>query len=111
MDFFIDQWNYLKLFDKCNSHVPLDYTPIGYDILWMYQNTGGKFRENKIFDVQGMSCGHCVNSIESSVGKINGVDTVKVDLQDGKVDVTFDGSAVEEKAINEVIEAQGYEVV
>ncbi|WP_339227422.1 copper chaperone CopZ [Oceanobacillus sp. FSL K6-2867] len=66
--------------------------------------------ENKSLNVQGMSCGHCVNSIEGSVGKLNGVEMVKVYLQDEKVDVTFDPEKVELKDITEVIEEQGYDV-
>lgn len=61
-------------------------------------------------NVQGMSCGHCVNSIEGSVGKMNGVEAVKVHLQEGKVDVTFDPAKVDLKQITEAIEEQGYEV-
>lgn len=29
--------------------------------------------ENVILAVKGMSCGHCINSIEGNVGKLNGV--------------------------------------
>ena len=29
-------------------------------------------------NVQGMSCGHCVSSVENSVGKLDGVNEVKV---------------------------------
>ncbi|GIN73338.1 copper chaperone CopZ [Bacillus sp. J14TS2] len=65
---------------------------------------------NKTLNVQGMSCGHCVNSIEGSVGDLNGVETVKVHLQAGKVDVTFDPEKVDLKDITEVIEEQGYDI-
>ncbi|MEI3599391.1 MULTISPECIES: copper chaperone CopZ [unclassified Oceanobacillus] len=65
---------------------------------------------NKTLHVQGMSCGHCVNSIEGSVAGLNGVETVKVHLQDGKVDVTFDPKKVDLKDITEVIEEQDYDV-
>ncbi|GIO27375.1 copper chaperone CopZ [Ornithinibacillus bavariensis] len=65
---------------------------------------------NKTVNVQGMSCGHCVNSIEQSVGYLNGVKEVKVHLQDGKVDVAFDPEKVELKDIIAVIEEQGYDV-
>lgn len=47
-----------------------------------------------ILNVQGMSCGHCVNSIEGNVGRLNGVEFVKVNLDEGKVDVRFDPSVV-----------------
>ena len=29
--------------------------------------------EKVTLNVQGMSCGHCVNAVEGSVGKLNGV--------------------------------------
>lgn len=60
--------------------------------------------------VQGMSCGHCVNSIEGNVGKLNGVQSVKVHLADGKVDVAFDANAISLEQITEVIEEQGYDI-
>lgn len=65
---------------------------------------------NKTLNVQGMSCGHCVNSIEGNVGELHGVEAVKVHLQNGKVDVTFDDEKVDFKDITEVIEEQGYDV-
>ncbi|SDI56786.1 copper chaperone CopZ [Natribacillus halophilus] len=65
---------------------------------------------NKTLNVQGMSCGHCVSSIEGNVGELYGVETVKVNLEGGKVDVTFDPDKVELKNITEVIEEQGYDV-
>lgn len=63
-----------------------------------------------ILNVQGMSCGHCVNSIEGNVGRLNGVESVKANLDEGKVAVTFDPSAVDLKDITDVIENQGYNV-
>ncbi|WP_257345740.1 copper chaperone CopZ [Pseudalkalibacillus decolorationis] len=65
---------------------------------------------NTTLVVQGMSCGHCVSSIEGNVGKLNGIETVKVHLKDGKVDVKFNPEKVSLKEITEVIEEQGYDV-
>ncbi|QQK80062.1 copper chaperone CopZ [Salicibibacter cibi] len=61
-------------------------------------------------NVQGMSCDHCVHSIEGNVGDLNGVNHVKVHLSDENVEVSFDPSKVDLKEITEVIEEQGYEV-
>ncbi|MEK4671178.1 copper chaperone CopZ [Niallia sp. FSL R7-0271] len=61
-------------------------------------------------NVQGMSCNHCVNSIEGSVGKIDGVSNVKVDLGAGSVLVEFDKEVVTLDKIKETIDDQGYEV-
>ena len=67
--------------------------------------------ENVTLNVQGMSCGHCVKAVEGSVGELNGVDKVKVNLEAGQVDVAFDSSKVTIDAIKETIDDQGYDVV
>ncbi|MFJ9463055.1 copper chaperone CopZ [Viridibacillus arvi] len=61
-------------------------------------------------NVQGMSCGHCVISIEGNVGKLNGVESVKVHLDTAKVDLTLDSNVISLKEIKDEIEDQGYEV-
>jgi copper chaperone len=61
-------------------------------------------------NVQGMSCGHCVNSIEGNVSQLKGVESVKVHLSEGKVDVTFESNVVSLEEITDVIEDQGYDV-
>jgi copper chaperone len=59
--------------------------------------------------VEGMSCGHCVNSVEGAVKQIGA--SGKVDLNAGSVTVEFDESKVSLEAIKETIEEQGYDVV
>ena len=66
--------------------------------------------ENVVLNVQGMSCGHCVKAIEGSVGELQGINEVKVDLGTSQVIVAFDESKVTVGAIKEVIENQGYDV-
>ncbi|MDQ0860894.1 copper chaperone CopZ [Bacillus sp. V2I10] len=66
--------------------------------------------ENVKLNVSGMSCGHCVKSIEGSVGKLEGVSEVKVHLEDGKVDVAFNQEKVSLDKIKETIDDQGYDV-
>lgn len=67
--------------------------------------------EQQTLHVKGMSCGHCVNSIEGEVGKLDGVRSVKVHLNEGKVDVSFDANSISLQAIKDVIEDQGYDVM
>ena len=64
---------------------------------------------NKVFNVPGIHCDHCASSIEGAVGAIEGVEKVKVQIEEHTVDVTYDGS-VESAAIVTAIEGQGYEV-
>ncbi|MET3574480.1 copper chaperone CopZ [Bhargavaea ullalensis] len=61
-------------------------------------------------NVQGMSCNHCVNAVESSVGGLGGVDSVNVSLADNQVNVSFDPAAVSVDQIVDTIEDQGYDV-
>lgn len=61
-------------------------------------------------NVQGMTCGSCVNKIEGNVGKLNGVESVKVLRSEGKVDVTFNESTVNLGVIKGAIKDSGYEV-
>jgi copper chaperone len=61
--------------------------------------------------VQGMSCSHCVNSVETGVGELEGVSSVSVDLTKGEVAVDYDTSKTSLNEIQEAIEEQGYDVV
>lgn len=63
-----------------------------------------------ILNVSGMSCGHCVKAVEGSVGALNGVKEVNVQLSEGKVEVDFDPAVVTVEAIKDIIEDQGYDV-
>ncbi len=71
---------------------------------------GEIFMQNVTLNVQGMSCGHCVNAVEKSVGALAGVEQVTVNLADGLVDVAFDDAQVSLAQIKETIDDQGYEV-
>ncbi|MDF2719627.1 MAG: copper chaperone [Paenibacillus sp.] len=65
--------------------------------------------QNVNLKVDGMSCGHCVNSIEGAVKKLGA--SAKVDLGSKSVALQFDESKVTLAAIKEAIEDQGYDVV
>ncbi len=63
-----------------------------------------------VLKVEGMSCQHCVNSINKAVGELKGVDKVAVDLKAKRVSVDYNQEQLELDQIKEVIEDQGYEV-
>ncbi|MFC7687498.1 copper chaperone CopZ [Ureibacillus sp. GCM10028918] len=67
--------------------------------------------ENITLNVNGMSCGHCVKAIEGSVGELEGVQQVKVNLEDAQVTVSFDSEKVTLDKIKETIDDQGYDVL
>ncbi|MFJ8069529.1 copper chaperone CopZ [Peribacillus sp. NPDC096447] len=66
--------------------------------------------EKMTLNVKGMSCGHCINSIEGNVGELSGVTTVKVNLDSGTVSVEFNPNEVSIDKIKETINDQGYDV-
>jgi copper chaperone len=66
--------------------------------------------EKMTLNVTGMSCGHCVNSIEGSVGELSGVTAVKVNLDTGTVNVEFNPNEVTLDKIKDTIDDQGYDV-
>ena len=63
------------------------------------------------FKIQGMTCQHCVQTIEKSVGKLAGVNEVAVNLANGQVDVYMDERKVSEAELRAVIESAGYQVM
>ncbi|MGD6815972.1 copper chaperone CopZ [Metabacillus sp. 113a] len=65
---------------------------------------------NTTLTVDGMSCEHCVKAVEGSVGELAGVESVKVSLQQGKVEVRFQPEKVTLEKIKETIDDQGYDV-
>ena len=65
---------------------------------------------NEVINVPDIHCDHCATSIEGAVGAIQGVEKVKVQIEDHTVAVTFDDASVDLAAIVTAIEGQGYEV-
>ncbi len=57
--------------------------------------------------VPGMSCGHCEAAVKSEVGKVTGVESVSVDLDDKDVVVT--GDSLDLDAIIAAVDEAGYE--
>lgn len=65
---------------------------------------------NKVMHVEGMSCDHCRNAVESALAKLNGVTSAEVDLDKHQVRVDYDEDRVSVEQMKEAIEDQGYDV-
>ena len=61
------------------------------------------------YTVTGMTCGHCVSSVQEEVGQVTGVTAVDVDLASGRVTVTGTGPIDDDK-VREAVEEAGYHV-
>ena len=64
----------------------------------------------KIINVEGMSCDHCKNAVESALARINGVSAAEVNLDKGQVRVDYDEDKVQLSDMKDAIEDQGYDV-
>ncbi|MGJ6968719.1 heavy-metal-associated domain-containing protein [Streptosporangium sp. G11] len=64
--------------------------------------TGG----GSVYQVSGMTCGHCVSSVSAEVGKVGGVSGVQVDLATGAV--TVGGTGFSDEEIRAAVDRAGY---
>ena len=66
---------------------------------------------NKTIKVEGMTCGHCKSSVEGALNKLQGVNGAEVSLEDNQVSVDYQEDKVDDVAMFDAIEEQGYDVV
>jgi copper chaperone len=59
------------------------------------------------YTVTGMTCDHCVRSIQEELGEIAGVNGVEVDLGSGAVMVTSAGP-IDDSDVRAAVEEAGY---
>ena len=57
-----------------------------------------------------ISCEHCQHAIEGALGKVEGVNTVKVDIPTKSVHLNYDPQKVTLGKIEEVLDDTGYTV-
>ena len=65
---------------------------------------------NKILNVNGITCEHCVDTIKEAVGILVGVLRVDVDIGQKKVIVEFDEKLAKPEDLIDKIEEIGFEV-
>ena len=63
--------------------------------------------ETALYRVPGMHCGHCEAAVKEEVSAVPGVESVVVDLETKRVEVT--GSTLDDAAIRTAIVEAGYE--
>ena len=65
---------------------------------------------NKILNVNGITCEHCVDTIKEAVGILVGVLRVDVDIEQKQVVVEFDEKLAKPEDLIDKIEEIGFEV-
>lgn len=67
------------------------------------------FEMTKKIYIKGMTCDHCVKRVENSLRAIEGVSSVKVDLQGGVATIELSKDVKDEEFVRAIDDA-GYEV-
>ena len=62
------------------------------------------------YEVKGMTCGHCAQSVTQEVSKLEGVSDVAVDLESGRVAVTTTAPLADD-AVRAAVDEAGYQLV
>ncbi|MBB5111290.1 heavy-metal-associated domain-containing protein [Micromonospora echinospora] len=62
------------------------------------------------YQVSGMTCGHCVNSVSTELNALPGVSDVQVDLATGRVTVTSQ-NPLDADAVRAAVDEAGYDLV
>ncbi|WP_018221430.1 heavy-metal-associated domain-containing protein [Salinispora pacifica] len=62
------------------------------------------------YQVQGMTCGHCVATVSAEVGELPGVEQVQVDLAAGRLTVTSQ-HPIEVETVRAAVDEAGYDLV
>jgi len=61
-------------------------------------------------NVEGMTCGGCVNSIQNALSARDGVASATADLDAKRVTIEFDPAVIQQAGLVEAIEDAGFEV-
>jgi copper chaperone len=63
--------------------------------------------ERLSFEIEGMSCGHCVARVEKTLSRLEGVQALKVDI--GSVEVLYDPDRTPFQKIAQALDDAGYQ--
>jgi Cu+-exporting ATPase len=74
-----------------------------------YQLVGNQ--QQATFQIEGMTCASCAQTVEKAVNKLTGVKKASVNLATEKLTVAFDKEQLTTKAIEDAVEQAGYHAV
>ncbi|WP_416974282.1 heavy-metal-associated domain-containing protein [Streptomyces sp. 4F14] len=63
-----------------------------------------------VYQVSGMSCGHCEGSVSGEISQLDGVSSVKAVASTGEVTVVS-AAALDEEAVRAAVDEAGFELV
>ncbi|ALS36852.1 Cu+-exporting ATPase [Enterococcus rotai] len=67
--------------------------------------------EVKTFDIEGMTCASCAQTVEKATAKLNGVSKATVNLATEKLNIEYDENKLSESDIQKAVSDAGYEAL
>lgn len=79
-------------------------------VVWLFypSGTGSANASLAEYQIEKMTCGSCVNTIEQALAKLDGVGAVEVNVTSGRGRVTYDPSSIDSTSIAAAISGAGY---
>ncbi|HWU09372.1 MAG TPA: heavy-metal-associated domain-containing protein [Streptomyces sp.] len=71
---------------------------------------GARAGVTTVYEVKGMTCGHCEGAVSEEISGIEGVTSVKAEATTGRVTVTS-AAPLTEDAVRAAVDEAGYELV
>lgn len=65
----------------------------------------------RVYNIEGMTCASCAQTVEKVVSKVPSVEEVSVNLATEKLTVSFDENSANEEAVIKAVDDAGYQVV
>jgi len=59
-----------------------------------------------VLQIDGMSCGHCLNAVNGALGALDGVEVDSVRI--GRAELRFDDAVIDADRIASAVTAEGY---
>ncbi|MEV6260387.1 heavy-metal-associated domain-containing protein [Streptomyces sp. NPDC051784] len=63
-----------------------------------------------VYEVKGMTCGHCEGAVSEEISEIEGVTSVKAEAATGRVTVSS-AAPLSDEAVHAAVDEAGYELV
>ncbi|MCQ6269372.1 heavy-metal-associated domain-containing protein [Pseudarthrobacter sp. R1] len=64
-----------------------------------------------VFALEGLTCGHCVQTVEKAVSALEGVESASVDLVPGGRSRLIVGGKADDSAVREAVTSAGYTLI
>jgi copper ion binding protein len=93
--------------DQEHSHHPASPASAAKDLATDLSAGGGNGTSRLHLTVEGMTCAYCVRAVERAIGRVEGVTSVRVDLESRSVDINLEGPGGPER-VREAIRHAGY---